>query len=517
MSVGNIPGSSSSLPSGLDAVSSPASGAPAAEAAARGGAGASVSMVSGGPGDKKPVGELRSPALPEPAPQTRDSSAASTSFSIVSVMNLMLETAKELKDAGREARHAERDSSMMQSQIAADKTRLAGAMGLVFGVLGGAVNVGVGVHGVKSSYSQATALGGTTQEMRMAGAEMKTASAELDLASAQVEYKQVRDTLDGKVVPPATEAKTLTADERTALETKKGQLETEITQKAARLDACSKNEIDLLKTEKSRADGKLESAQSKQAKADAKAEAKAAKAQAKADKAAGDKAGSADDNAIEMKGIEDDVDLDVDVDATIADTTATTTTAATADTAQPGDAQGKKDGIDALQTRAHELATDLAAKQGAFDANAAVRSDPLGAEALGGAESRLAAAQAKLAPGAEKTGIGAGPIAERYAKASEAFGRESANANVLAARAQATGAIGGGVGEMIAGAGRMAASSFEADASEAQARASADQSAEQENAEYQHSAADLIASALAVYETYSQTQNDLSSRIYQNF
>lgn len=143
---------------------------------------------------------ISNPGLEEPAPM--DYSAFLESFdekeifSLVDAMIALFQAAQKYREAVREGRHAEAESAMNEALAAADKIRSSAMFSLVFGVVSGAINIGMGMFSAISSAKQLGTMKSASTEFKSANIENKQVKNDLKLSESQKQLKQVKSDIE---------------------------------------------------------------------------------------------------------------------------------------------------------------------------------------------------------------------------------------------------------------------------------------------------------------------------------
>lgn len=161
------------------------------------------------------------PATEINAPALSSATAKATGTNILDIMILMNQTNMELRQANKEVRIAEAQSSMQASMNSADKIRDAGRTSLIVGIISGAVSIGTSAFSMASSAKQignmkspATQMKNANTELNQVKADANLGTAQSKLSTAKQELTQVNQklgntqkALDSGTLQPATRSK----------------------------------------------------------------------------------------------------------------------------------------------------------------------------------------------------------------------------------------------------------------------------------------------------------------------
>lgn len=424
-----------------------------------------------------------SPSLvPPPNPNPKSLGAALERFNQFNMMTVLLvlhEAGKELREASREMRHAERDSAMAHSFANAEKIRSAALTSFIFSVVQGASSIGMGLYAAGSAMSQLGNMKAANAEYSSAKLEMnqvkadgKLADSQIKLGEAKTDVKNCQENIQKLETRAAAEKNLVQAEQKRDAVFADPKATSK--EKAAALDDLKAKQAELNKVGGPIKPGEVEAAQTELKAAEQKYAALEVKVN--------DLAAKADTKAAEM---EKDIDKNI---------------------AALKEKQGKLEGSDPEAKKLDAEIKALEQKKADLGEFRKMCGDPLSDNSIKGAEARSVEAQRQIR----------GPVGERLENAEQAKKDVDAKANLVNQRTQALNSAAQGLNQIIGGIGTMASEEQKAQGAEETAEAQKATSKENEEAEFQKSFNELIASVQQLLKEVLQGQIRANSAIYQN-
>lgn len=392
------------------------------------------------------------------------------------IMQVLNQAAQELRHANREMRHAERDAAMQESMTAADKIRSSALFNLCFGVVSGAVNIGMGAFSVISSAVQLKNLRSANAELKSSNIEVKAVKADADLGEAQMKLDGANKDMDAiklqeqKVADLEAQHKAKPTDEQiskdlfdakkdlaakqSALEAKLGLPDGELDTPAARTKAME-SKIGQMEGEVKALAGKAENANNERM--------DSLKSDIKAKKAEIDKLEGKTDPKSQARLLE---------------------------------AKNELKGLEAK----------LDACQGKIDSG--LYKNPTDPKHLANGEELAHTSNNLLSP--------LGAVGTRQSLAQTEFNRVNTRAQTVSGMVQGVNIGSGGLTQVTKSVGDLLAAEQQAQQAEHTAAAQKHSSGESESADYQKAFTDLMESALKLMKECLQAQNQANASIYRN-
>lgn len=396
-------------------------------------------------------------------------------LNFMDIMIVLNEAAKQLREANREMRHAERDAAMQESMNAADKIRSSAMLNLCFGVVSGAINIGMGLASIGVAAKQLHGMKSPASQMKSAQIEMNQVKANADLGTSQAKLNGANADMDAIKLQEA----------------KITQLEADLAADPAPTDAMRQElaaaKADLA-TQQSALEAKLGLPEGSMNTPEQRTAALEGKVNQMRAEVKGLAAKAEKTNDAQMKSLESDIK---------------------STKAEIAKLEGKTD--PASQAKAQSLKNDLAgmeAKMEGCKANAGMYKNPTDPQNLAAGEQLARDSNAMLQPD--------GVTGFRYNQAKIAFDNTMARAQTVSAMAQGLNTGAGGLGQVTKSVGDFAATTEQAEQMEHTAMSQKHASGESEAADFQKGFQDLMQQALSLLKECLQAQNQANRSIYQN-
>lgn len=425
-------------------------------------------------------------------------------FNMIEVLYALNQAAQEIRKAGREMRHAERDIAQNEAMRAADKIRSAAFANMLFGVISGGVNIGMGVFSTISATKQLTSVKSAAADLKMAKQETAQVKADAKLAESQVKLTQAKAEAAAKH-DNVTEAKANVKKLEQELDAMGKDADSpEVKAKQTDLKAAREN-LAKAETEALAADKNVNALEAEVKGAAAEAEKANADRTSTLEKAVEQKKSAINDLTEERNGAQKEVET---AGKKVKDLTGDKTSSADAKTRAQADLDKATEKFADVDGRLKTAENSLAGLEGRLSesrSQAAIYKDPTSEASLRGAQERSDASSSRLAA-----------ATERQTVAEAGFNRAVTIGQVEAQRIQGWNTIAGGANQIMQGGGQVIASESEAEKAELTAESQKAASMEQESAEFQKAAEELMTSVRSILKEALQAYNQANAAIYRN-